>query len=209
MLERLPANKIGMTQIFDENNKVVPVTVVDFSNWYVTQVKTKEKDGYDAIQIGRLRKKYQTKPFSMDWLKKKSEYFYYLRELPTQESDVKEFVAGQEINLNHMRFDVGTTVSISGTSRGLGFQGVVKRWGFSGGPSSHGSKFHRIPGSSSHMRRQGEVIKGKRFPGHAGAKTVTLRGLQIVRLDKEHGYLFIKGAVPGKKDSLLIINKQG
>lgn len=209
MLERLPANKIGMTQIFDQNNKVVPVTVVYFTHWFATQVKTKQKDGYSALQIGRLRKKYHDVPFKLEWLKKKSEYFYYLREMPIKESNEKDFVVGQEVNLNHILFDTGATVSITGISIGLGFQGVVKRWGFSGGPSSHGSKFHRIPGSSSHMRRQGEVIKGKRFPGHCGAETVTIRGLKIVRLDKDQGYLFIKGAIPGKKDSLLIINKQG
>lgn len=210
MLKNLPANKIGMTQIFDDSQRVIPVTVVDFSSWFVTQVKTKENDGYVALQVGKLRKKYQGLDFDSNWLKNKADHFLYLREVAlNKEEDVNSFVAGQELKLDNSHLDNGVLVSVTGISRGLGFQGVVKRWGFSGGPKSHGSKFHRIPGSSSHMRRQGEVIKGKRFPGHCGVKTVTVRGLQVVKLDKEAGCLFIKGALPGKKNSLLIISKQG
>ncbi len=116
---------------------------------------------------------------------------------------------GQVVAIDKVALLEGQKVAVTGKSKGLGFQGVVKRWGFGGGPKSHGSKFHRRPGAISHMRTQGEVIKGKRFPGHMGCRQFTIRGLEIVKIEKEKGFLLVKGSVPGKKDSLVLIRKQG
>lgn len=210
MLTRLPTNKIGMSQIFDAKRNVLPVTVLEFAHWFVTQIKTEERDGYAALQLGKLKKRYQDIPFSSAWLKKKKYYFSYHREVRLADgSQVANYKLGQEIKLDDFAVEEGTIVSVSGVTRGLGFQGVVKRWGFSGGPKSHGSTFHRLPGSVGHQATQGKVIKGKKLPGQQGNKQVTIKGVQIVGLDKEAGCLFVKGAVPGKKNSLLMVSKQG
>jgi len=121
---------------------------------------------------------------------------------------LKDIKLGQKINLSeHLDLKEGDKVSVTGISTGHGFQGVMKRWNFAGGPGSHGSTFHRIPGSVGHMRRQGRVIKGQKLPGHWGSDKTTVQGLKIVRLDGDH--IFISGAVPGKKNSLIYISKQG
>lgn len=208
MLNGVLGKKIGMTQVFNAQGVVVPVTVVDVSNLFVTQVKTPEKDGYTSLQLGLLRKRYHGKPFSDIWLKAKKNYFAHIKEVPVQEA-AKDCVLGQAVTIDLLSLEEGQKVTVVGTSKGLGFQGVVKRWGFAGGPKSHGSKFHRRPGSSGNMRRQGEVLKGKRFPGHMGVDRVTVEGLTVVRIDKDNGCLFIKGAIPGKKDSLVLIKTQG
>ena len=207
MLRSMLGTKVGMTQLFDQKGDAVSVSVIDLNNWVITQIKSSEKDGYSAVQLGLKRKRFRGLPFSAEWLKAKNDYFLQIKEVVL--SDTKDFTLGQSVGLDNVAFQEGDIVAVTGTSKGEGFQGVVKRWGFSGGPSSHGSKFHRIPGSSGHLRRQGEVIKGKRFPGHAGADRVTVKGLEIVRVDREAGCLFIKGAVPGKKDFLVAIKKQG
>lgn len=208
MLSGVLGKKLGMAQLFNAEGNVIPVTVVDVGTWYVTQVKTQEKDGYSALQVGLPRKRYQGKSFSPEWLKKKSDHFLHLREVKSVDQN-HAFVLGQKITLDDIALQEGETVIVTGTSRGLGFQGVVRRWGFSGGPKTHGSKLHRKPGSSGFLRRQGEVMKGKKFPGHQGAAQVTVEGLNVVKIDKETGCVFIKGALPGKKDSLIIIRKQG
>ncbi|MFA6527411.1 MAG: 50S ribosomal protein L3 [Candidatus Babeliales bacterium] len=207
MLNRVLGKKIGTTQVFDKTGNVVPVTVVDVAHWFVTQVKTGVNDGYAALQLGLLKKKFREKEFSQEWLKHKSDYFTHLKEVRV-DGDVS-LLPGQAVTMDEIALAEGTYVDVTGTSKGLGFQGVVKRWGFGGGPDSHGSTFHRRPGASGHMRTQGEVIKGKRFPGHLGAEQVTVKGLQVVLVDKELGCLFIKGSVPGKKDSLVAIKEQG
>lgn len=206
MLKALLGKKIGMTQIFDQEGKVIPVTVVDTKNWVVTQIKTKENDGYSSLQLGLLKKKFEGNSFSPEWLKAKKDYFALFKEVPLVEG---EFTVGQQISFDHVALAEGEFVAVSGRSRGLGFQGVVKRWGFGGGPSSHGSKFHRRPGAMGHMRTQGEVIKGKRLPGNHGNTMVTVRGLKVVKVDKDSSCLFIKGNIPGKKDSVVMIKKQG
>lgn len=205
MLNSLPGKKIGMTQFFDKNGNVVPVTVIDIKNWVVTQIKTLEQDGYSSVQIGLLRKRYQADAFSSEWVKAKGKYFVELTEIPFAD---QEFVVGQAITLDQIAFDEKQFVSVSGRSIGKGFQGAMKRWGFSGGPKSHGSTFHRRPGALSHMRRQGEVIKGKRLPGHTGYRMVTTRGLAVVHVDKENQCLLVKGAVPGKQETIVMIKKQ-
>jgi len=208
MLSRIFGKKLGMTQTFLDTGKVVPVTVINVAHLFVTQVKTKEKDGYVALQLGLVRKKYAKHPFDKAWCLHKKKHFLHLSEVPVDEGNVGKFKVGQEVTLENFDFDKGVMVKVTGKSRGLGFQGVVKRWGFSGGPSSHGSNFHRVPGSMGGACSQGKVAKGKKLPGHCGCKKITVEGLQIVDVDKG-GYLFVKGAVPGKKDSLVVITKQG
>ncbi|NDD54990.1 50S ribosomal protein L3 [bacterium] len=207
MLNSVIGTKVGMTQLFDENGNVVPVTVVDINNLFVTQIKSTEKEGYNALQLGLVRNRFKAEAFSPLWLKAKSDYFLRLKEVAASTSG--EFAVGQAVTAEHIALNAGDFIAVTGTSKGLGFQGVVKRWGFGGGPKTHGSKFHRRPGSSGHLRRQGEIIKGKRFPGHAGDQQLTVRGLKVIRIDKETGHLFIKGAIPGKKDSFVTIKKQG
>lgn len=198
-----------MTQIFDEQQNVVPVTVIRVAGWYVTQIKTVENDGYAALQVGLVKKRYSTSPFAPEWLQAKKKYFSHVREVRFEnEATPHDFVVGQSVTLDHGTLELKRYVDVTGISIGRGFQGVVKRHGFAGGPKSHGSTFHRIPGSSGNMRRQGEVLKGKRFPGQMGNKQITLRGLQVARIDKETGHLLVKGAVPGKTGTLLVISKQ-
>jgi large subunit ribosomal protein L3 len=207
MLNSVVGTKVGMTQFFDKNGDVVPVTVVDINNWFVTQIKSAENEGYSALQLGLLRKRFRGSEFSPLWLKAKDDHFMRIKEVMLDQA--QDFSVGQTVSLSNVGLNEGDVVSVTGTSKGLGFQGVVKRWGFAGGPKAHGSKFHRRPGSSGHLRRQGEIIKGKRFPGHLGDDKVTVRGLKVVRIDRDAGCVFIKGAIPGKKDSLVMINKQG
>lgn len=205
MLNSLPGKKIGMTQYFDKNGNVVPVTVIDMKNWVVTQVKTLEQDGYSSVQVGLLRKRYQDVAFSSEWVKAKGKYFQDFCEVPFVDQD---FSIGQQITLDQISFDDTQIVSVSGRSIGKGFQGVVKRWGFRGGKATHGSTFHRSPGALSHMRRQGEVIKGKRLPGHTGNRMVTTRGLAVVHVDRDNQCVLVKGAVPGKQETIVMIKKQ-
>lgn len=209
MLRKLLGIKVGMTQIFDEQQNVVPVTVIRVTDWYVTQIKTVENDGYAALQVGLVKKRYSALPFAPEWLQAKKKYFSHVREVRFEdEAATHDFAVGQAVTLDHSTLELKRCVDVTGISIGRGFQGVVKRHGFAGGPKSHGSTFHRIPGSSGNMRRQGEVLKGKRFPGHMGNKQITMRGLQVARIDKETGHLFVKGAVPGKTGTLLVISKQ-
>lgn len=206
MLSKLLGTKIGMTQIFDENRNAVPVTVIDMGGWFVTQVKSEGTDGYVALQLGLPRKRYRGKPFSFEWLQAKDKFFAHLNEVTVQEDGYK---VGQRILLKDFAVAEKDFVDVAGQSRGLGFQGVMKRWGFAGGPGGHGSTFHRAPGSIGNMCSQGNVIKGKKLPGHCGCRRVTVKGLQVARIDAEKNCLFVRGAVPGKKNTLLFIRKQG
>lgn len=205
MLDSMLGIKVGMTQLFDKNGDVVPVTVVDMNNWFVTQIKSLEKDGYASVQLGLLKKKFRGQPFSPLWLKAKNDHFLHVKEVATEK--VQEVTPGQTLGLAQTTLKEGDVVTVTGTSKGVGFQGVVKRWNFSGGPAAHGSKFHRRPGTSGCLRTQGEIIKGKKFPGHMGDERVSVDGLKVVRIDPETGYVFIKGAIPGKKDSLVALKK--
>lgn len=205
MVAGLWGKKIGMTQVFVEN-KVVPVTVIDVSNWYVTQIKTEANDGYSAVQIGVLRDRYAKSAFSADWLKKPKKYFTFLREVKVDASNDKQFVIGQQVDF-HASLTQGQKVDVVGTSKGCGFAGAVKRHGFAGGRASHGSTLGKRPGSLSFMRSQGRVIKGKRLPGHMGAVTERTRQLEVVKVHNEDNLVLIKGGVPGKSGSLVFIEK--
>jgi large subunit ribosomal protein L3 len=207
MFSRLLGTKVGMSQIFDENRNVIPVTVINVGGWIVTQIKTAEKDGYVALQLGLPRKRYRNKPFSSDWLKDKSKFFLHIYETHFN-GDVSGFKLGQIISVKDHSLTDKDFVDVAGTSIGFGFQGVVKRWGFAGGPKSHGSMFSRRPGAIGSMRTQGEVIKGKKLPGRKGGKRITVKGLKVARVDEPSNFLFVRGAVPGKRETVLFISKQ-
>ena len=210
MLRSILGHKVGMTQLFNEERQVIAVTVIDCRNWYITQLKSGETDGYVALQLGRLKKRFHGSPFNPGWLKKKAYFFEHVREVALSEEEaLASYKLGQEISFEQFGLEQGSKVAVSGQSRGLGFQGVVKRHNFAGGPKSHGSNFHRTPGSIGNMCSQGKVLKGKKLPGHTGARRVTMQGLTIARIDAANGCLFVKGAVPGKKNSLLEIHTQG
>ena len=209
MLNAVLGTKIGMTQLFDSNKAVVPVTAISTGQWFVLQVKTSAMDGYSAVQVGLPRERYRKQEFSLDWLKSKKQNFLFIREVRISAEQESTFVAGRAITLADFAITVGDLVDVTGVSTGHGFMGVVKRYGFKGGPASHGSGFHRKPGAVGHRRTHGEVDKGKRLPGHTGAEQVTVRNLRIVKVDVAQGVIFVCGAVPGKSGFLVTVSKRG
>jgi large subunit ribosomal protein L3 len=206
MLSGVWGKKIGMTQVFSEKNMVVPVTVIDLNNWYVTQIKTKELDGYDAIQVGCLRNKYTNKTFSRDWLKDAKEYFSFIKEIKLEKQPEQALEIGQTLDISSI-LTPGKNVNVFGITKGRGFQGVIKRHGFRGGPASHGPRFGRWPGTVSFMRSQGRVIKGKKLPGHMGVDQRVMKNLEIVKIENEAKIALIKGSVPGSSGSLVFMQK--
>jgi large subunit ribosomal protein L3 len=204
MVKGLWGKKIGMTQIF-ANDAVIPVTAIDISHWLVTNIRTKERDGYDAVQVGCLKKRYNEKTFSADWLKKLTQYFSFIKEIRT-DAPVENMVIGQSANFQTI-FTVGETVDVTGTTKGCGFAGVVKRHGFAGGGASHGSMFHRKPGAAGSTRAQGRIFKGKRYPGHMGVQQRIMRNLDVVKIEEGTPLLLVKGSVPGKTGSLVFVRK--
>jgi len=193
--------KLGMTQVFDESGKAIPVTVIQAGPCTVTQVKTKETDGYAAIQVGfrEVAQKALTKPELGHLVKSNSSPVRHLREYRLDNSG--EFELGQQITVE--RFTAGQTVDVVGTSIGRGFAGYQKRHNFKRGPMAHGSKNHRLPGSTGAGTTPGRVYPGKRMAGQLGNTRVTIRKLTIVRVDAERNLLLIKGAVPGKPGALV------
>jgi len=189
--------KQGMSQIFDKHGNVVPVTVIEAGPCFITQIKDEKKDKYQAVQIGyeKLKEKKITKS-------KKKKPYRYLREFSIFNSQFSKKI-GDEIKIDI--FKEGDIVKVSGISKGKGFQGVVKRHGFSGGPASHGHRHVlRTPGSIGSAFPQ-RVFKGKKMPGHTGAQRVTISGLKIVKVDSKNNLLAVKGAVPGPNGGLLEI----
>lgn len=205
MAKSIVGKKIGMTQIFSDKDKVVPVTAIDCSNWIITDIKNQERDGYDAVQVGSLRKKYIDKDFSNSWLKSKKKYFTVMREVDTYAPDL---AVGQQVDFSNV-FAIGDLVDVIGTTRGFGFQGVVKRHGFTGGKASHGPRFGRIPGSIGFMRSKGRVIKGKKLPGHLGNVQRIMKKLEIIKIEPEAKVVFVKGSVPGSSGSLIFMQNIG
>ena len=194
--------KIGMTQVFTKSNKVVPVTVISVEPNVVTQIKTKENDGYEAIQLGfdTKREKLATKASVGHTNKANTTPKRFFKEI--RGVDINNYSLGQEIKADI--FEVGEVVDVTGTTKGKGFQGVIKRHNQSRGPMGHGSHYHRKPGSMGTMRPM-RVFKGKKLPGHMGTLTVTIQNLEIVAVDLENNCILVKGNVPGAKDSLVII----
>ena len=195
--------KLGMTQIFDENGKAIPITVVQAGPCRVTQVKTKQTDGYEAIQVGyhEVREKLVNKPTLGHLQKSGAPPLKYLKEYRVAEP--LAFELGQTLTVD--MFEAGQLVNVTGKSIGRGFAGYQKRHNFARGPMSHGSKNHRLPGSTGAGTTPGRIYPGKRMAGQLGNKTVTIRKLEIVRVDPEQNVLLIKGAVPGKPGALLNI----
>lgn len=204
MATRLWGKKVGMTQVFS-NNKVVPVTAIDIGNWLVTNIKTNERDGYNAVQVGLVKDRHVGTAFNAEWLTDSKKYFYYLREI-SFDGDATSLQIGQPIAFNEF-VNAGEAVDVVGTTIGRGFAGVVKRHDFNGPPGSHGSNMGKRPGSSSSYRSQGRIIKGKKFPGHMGVDTQAMRNLEVVSINKEANMVLVKGSVPGKIGSLLCIRK--
>jgi len=204
MINGIWGRKIGMTQIFSDN-KVVPVTVVDTSNWLITQIKTETNDGYNALQIGCLRKRFQGLAFQPEWLQMRKKHFQHVREVRVK-SLSEEFVAGTIININEVLKE-NDKVDVSGVTKGAGFQGVVKRNGFAGARASHGAGFGRHPGGISFMRARGKVIKGKKLPGHMGVKNRTTKNLTIVQVRAEDNLVLVKGSTAGKPGSVVFLRR--
>lgn len=196
--------KIGMTQFFSDN-KVVPATVIDVSAWYVTDVKTQERDGYDAVQVGKVRKRHETEQFSPAWLKNKRAYFGFVREIRLSQA-AEGLVVGNVVDFANS-FNAGDVVHVSGVTKGCGFAGVMRRHGFAGGRGSHGSKMGRRPGSIGHTRTSGRVIKGKKLPGHMGVKNRTMQNLEVVEVLKDKNAVVVRGSIPGKAGSLVFVRK--
>jgi len=206
MVAGLWGKKIGMTQLF-QKDKVVPVTVINTANWYITQVKKEDKDGYNAVQVGFLRQKYSDKKFDENWLKNTKRYFSDVREIKLAATK-EDLVAGKPADFSSVLAE-GNSVDVFGHTKGCGFAGTVKRHGFKGGANSHGDKTGRRPGSMSFMRSQGRVIKGKRLPGHMGTNRIAAKNLEIIKIDSASNIIAVKGSVPGKTGSLLFISKRG
>jgi large subunit ribosomal protein L3 len=203
MKKGLIGKKLGMTQIFTEDGRRVPVTVVEAGPCIVLQKKTSDKDGYDALQVGfeQVEAARSSKPLIGHCKKSGQGVFKYLRELRLD--SIEEFNVGDKLTAD--LFQNGEIVDVTGTSIGKGFQGVIKRWGFKGGRSSHGSRFHRAPGSIGCSATPSRVFKNKKMPGQLGNEQVTIQRLQVVRVDAHDNLLMIKGAIPGANNGLVVI----
>ena len=195
--------KIGMTQIFDEKGNVIPVTVIETAGNTVAQVKTIETDGYNAIQLGygEVKDKHINKPEAGHFAKAKLANKKHLREF--RMDDVANYKVGDEVKADI--FTAGEKIDVQGTSKGKGFQGVIKRHGQSRGPMGHGSMYHRRPGSMGPTSTPGRVFKGKKLPGHMGRQTVTIQNLDVVAVDLDKNVILVKGSVPGVKGAILKI----
>ena len=195
--------KIGMTQIFKEEEKVIPVTVIEAGPCVVSQVKTEETDGYNSIQLGfgAIKESKVNKPERGHFTKANIAPARYLREFRVD--SIEDVKVGDELKADI--FMAGDKIDIQGTSKGKGFQGVIKRHGQHRGPMGHGSMYHRRPGSMGSTSTPGRVFKGKKLPGHMGAETVTIQNLEVIKVDLDKNIILVKGSVPGAKGSILKI----
>ena len=201
MIHGLLGKKLGMTQIFDETGRVIPVTVLQVGPCVVTDLKTMERDGYEAVQIGFGESKRLNRP-ERGQRKAAGSSSRYLREMKAD--DTSGYEVGQVVDCSI--FPVGARVDVTGTSKGKGFQGTVKRHGFAGGPKTHGqSDRHRAPGSIGSSATPGRVFKNMKMAGQMGNERKTLQGLEVVRVDPEKNLVLVRGSVPGHNDNLLIV----
>lgn len=202
MSKGILGRKLGMTQVFTEDGTVVPVTVIEAGPCVVLQKKEKDNDGYEAIQIGFSDKKKNraTQPETGHAKKAGSTPKRYVKEI--RDVDLNEYEVGQELKAD--LFNEGEFVDVTGISKGKGFAGSIKRHGFSRGPMTHGSRYHRGPGAMASIQAN-RVPKGKKLPGHMGREQVTLQNLKIVKIDGEQNILLVKGSVPGPSNSYLKI----
>ena len=203
MKKALIGKKVGMTQIFDENGTVIPVTVIEAGPCVVAQVKTLENDGYEAVQLGfgEVKEKHLNKPVKGHYAKGSVTPKKHLREFRLD--SIEGIKVGDELKADV--FAAGEKIDVQGTSKGKGFQGVIKRHGQHRGPMGHGSMYHRRPGSMGATSTPGRVFKGKKLPGHMGRVTVTIQNLDVVRVDMDKNVILVKGSVPGAKGSILKI----
>ena len=205
MTKGILGTKVGMTQFFTENGELIPVTVVQVPANVVLQVKTMENDGYEAVQVGYqdLREVLSNKPHKGHVAKANATPKRFVREF--RDVELGEYEVGQEITVE--TFAVGDIVDVTGTSKGKGFQGAIKRHGQSRGPMAHGSRYHRRPGSMGMASDASKVFKGKNLPGQTGGERVTIQNLEVVSVDPENNVILIKGNVPGAKKSLVEIKQ--
>ena len=205
MKKAILATKVGMTQIFNDEGVLIPVTVLQAGPCVVTQVKTQENDGYEAVQVGFAdkREKLVNKPEKGQFDKAGVSCKRYVREFKFE--NAAEYELGQEIKADI--FAAGDHIDATAISKGKGFQGAIKRHGQSRGPMAHGSKYHRHAGSNGACSDPSKVFKGKKMPGQMGNKQITVQNLEIVRVDAENNLLLVKGAVPGPKQSLVTIKE--
>lgn len=201
MVSTILGRKIGMTQVWDDDDNVVPVTVIQAGPCTVSQVKTKETDGYDAVQIGfgDIKAKKVNKPMAGHFAKAGVEPMRFLREVRVE--DASEYKPGDQVTVAD--FAEVKAVDVTGTSKGKGFQGTIKRWNFSRGPMTHGSRNQRKPGSIGQCAYPARVRKGLHMAGHMGDERVTVKNLKLVRVDADQDLLLVKGAVPGGKNALV------
>ena len=205
MANMILGRKLGMTQVWSDEDEIIPVTVIEAGPCVVSQVKTKETDGYEAIQMGfgTIKDKHVNKPMAGHFAKAGVAPMRYLREVRVDDASAHE--TGEVITIDS--FDGIEKVNVTGTSKGKGFAGVMKRHGFGGGPGGHGSHFHRAPGSIGQCASPSRVLKGVRMAGHMGDERVTVRNLKVVRIDAEHNVILVKGAVPGGNNGLVMIRE--
>ena len=205
MKKAILATKIGMTQIFDENGELIPVTVLQATPNVVTQVKTVENDGYEAVQVGfsDIRDSLVNKPRKGQFKKAGVSNKRFLREFRFE--NASEYTVGQEIKVDI--FAAGEKIDATGISKGKGFQGGIKRFGLSRGPMKHGSKYHRHAGSNGPATTPGRVFPGKHMPGQMGAVKTTVQNLEIAKIDADHNLILVKGAVPGPKKALITLKE--
>lgn len=201
MINAIYGKKVGMTQVWTEDDRVVAVTVIQAEPNKVCQVKTTETDGYEAVQLGfgTIKAKKVNKPMAGHFAKQGVEPTRYLREVRVE--NASEYKPGDEQTV--AAFADVKKVDVTGVSKGKGFQGVIRRHGFGGGPGGHGSHFHRAPGSIGMCATPSRVLKGMRMAGHMGCDTVTVKNLDIVRIDEDQNLILVKGAVPGGKNALV------
>ncbi len=206
MCKAMIGKKLGMTGLFSPNGQYIPVTVVKAGPCVVTQIKTRAKDGYNALQLGfgARKKKRVNKPMEGHFKKSGDSYYQFLREVDVDNPE--EYSLGQTIGLDI--FTIGEKVDVTGKTKGRGFSGVIKRHGFHGGKKTHGSHSHRIPGSIGCSAWPAKVIKGKKLPGQYGNETHTVQNLEIIDIRPEENLVLLKGIVPGAKTGLLKIKKK-
>ena len=202
-MKMIIGRKIGMTQIYDEDGNAVPVTVIKAGPCVVVQKRTPENDGYSAVQLGfeEIPEKKVNKPMLGHFKKAGVNPMRILKEFKVD--NVDEYEVGQTIDVSV--FQPGDVVDVTGWSKGRGFAGAMKRWGFRGGPKSHGSKFHRMLGSVGQHTEPSKIFKGKKMPGRYGNERVTIRNLKVVKVDPENNLIVVKGGVPGARGGLLLI----
>ena len=205
MKKAILATKVGMTQIFNEDGVLTPVTVLQAGPCVVTQIKTVENDGYSAVQVGFADKRENlvNKPMKGQFDKAGVSCKRFVREFKFENAE--EYAVAQEIKADI--FTAGDKIDATAISKGKGFQGAIKRFGQHRGPMAHGSKFHRHQGSNGACSDPSKVFKGKGMPGHMGSKRVTIQNLEVVRVDAENNLILVKGAVPGPKKSLVTIKE--